>query len=106
MCQDVLSGMAHETLEAATGQQGLEIAERESPDVIVLDLLMPDLAGEEVLTILQERHPSVPVIILTANTQEKAAEECLALGASHVLNKFVNPDEFKSALNKVLGAKR
>ena len=106
MCRDVLSSMAHEILEAATGQEGLEVAERESPDVIVLDLLMPGLAGEEVLRILQERNPSVPVIVMTANTQEKTADECRALGAAQVINKFVNPDEFKSALNTVLSANR
>ena len=105
-CCNALTKMAHETLEAATGREGLEIVERESPDVIVLDLLMPDLEGQEVLKILQQRFPSIPVVVLTANTQRNAAEECLELGAVQVINKFVDPDELKNAVHNVLVGER
>jgi CheY-like chemotaxis protein len=102
-CRELLTKIGHDVIEAATGQEGLEVTGRESPDVIVLDLLMPGLAGHEVLKTLQQQHPSIPVIVMTADSQKKTAELCLALGAVQVINKFVDPDELNNAVRHALG---
>ena len=105
-CRKALAHTAHEILEAMTGREGLDVAERESPDVVVLDLLMPDLEGQQVLALLRKKNPSIPVIVMTADTQRLTAEECLALGAVQVINKFVDPDELGNAVNEALGQGR
>jgi CheY-like chemotaxis protein len=65
-----MRGMAKEILRAYGGQEGIEIARRERPDLIVLDLMMPDVDGFAVVEALLETPETacIPVIILTAET--------------------------------------
>jgi len=58
-----------EILEAATGQRGLELAEQEAPDLIILDIGLPDVDGREVLGQLRE-FSDVPIIMLTGRDRD------------------------------------
>ncbi len=51
---------------ANSGKEALEVFERENPDIVTLDILMPDMDGIQVLRYLKEKKPSLPVIMLTA----------------------------------------
>jgi len=62
----------YEVLDASSGPEGLEIAQKEHPDAIILDLAMPRMDGFEVLQQLQKNPltQSIPVILLTANVEQ------------------------------------
>lgn len=60
----------HEVLHAATGAHGLTIAHDKAPDLIVLDLMLPDLNGMDILRRLRHAEISIPVLILTARGEE------------------------------------
>lgn len=93
----------HETEEAENGRAGLEKAAARKPDIILTDLLMPELGGLELLEALSEQGAAIPVIIITANIQESVRRRCLELGAAAVVNKPVRREELLPALEKALG---
>ena len=84
-----VDGEAYTLLEAADGQQGLEIAEQELPDLILLDVMMPGLDGMAVLRRLkaQNRTRHISVIMLTALNQEAQVSEWLDAGAIDHIGK-------------------
>lgn len=86
---------------AAHGAEGIELAEQLKPDIILLDLRMPDMGGLEVLPILREKHPSTPVVILTTSNEEKDLVKSLRTGAQGYLLKDMEPDELVSALRDI-----
>ncbi|PIE65111.1 MAG: response regulator [Desulfobacterales bacterium] len=73
-----------------SGQEALEAINRDPPDVLVLDLKMPDLDGLEVLTRVKESHPDVQVIILTGHGSFEAGREGMERGAFDYLMKPVD----------------
>ncbi len=86
---------------AEGGREALEKAEEYRPDVVLLDIMMPDLDGIEVMRELRERRP-VPVILLSAkdSTSDKALG--LDLGADDYLAKPFHPDELAARIRAVL----
>lgn len=86
---------------AAHGAEGIELAEQLNPDIILLDLRMPDMGGLEVLPILREKHPSTPVVMLTTSNEEKDLIKSLRTGAQGYLLKDMEPDELVGALRDI-----
>jgi len=79
---------------AATGPDGLKRALREAPDLIVLDLMLPELSGYEVLRRLRQQHCVAPVLILTARGEEADKVQGFRLGADDYVVKPVGVLEF------------
>ena len=86
---------------AADGAEGIKLAEQLNPDIILLDLRMPDMTGLEVLPKLREKHPSTPVVILTTSNEEKDLIKALRTGAQGYLLKDMEPDELVGALRDI-----
>ena len=78
---DILRDAGYVTHEAENGQQAVEIARRETIDVVLLDVMMPTMSGLEVLAKLGELAPDSPVIIVTANPTSDNVIAALRLGA-------------------------
>jgi len=78
-------------VEASDGDAALVLIDAHRPDVIVLDWHMPTLSGDEVLPRLKERHPDLPVVVLTAAGEERSRAG--ALGADAFLAKPFSPRE-------------
>ena len=93
----------HEAIEAANGHECLEMVAAHTPDCILLDLLMPELDGFGVLQQLRDRDSKIPVIVLSADIQESARQQCLELGALTMLNKPPKAPEIQDAIKKALG---
>jgi len=87
---------------ASTGQEGLQKALELAPDVILLDMRMPDMDGLTVLTRLREQGITVPITILTTSEEERDLVECLRAGAQGYLLKDMDPDELVAALRKIV----
>ena len=88
----------------ADGAEALRAIETETPDLVVLDLMLPGLPGQEVLRELRQRASTVevPVIVLTARTGGKDRIEGLALGADDYLPKPFSPQELVLRVGAVL----
>ncbi len=86
---------------AASGQEALEVAARLEPDLVVLDLMLPDLPGEEVARSLRAVS-SVPIIMLTAKASEDDRVAGLRLGADDYLPKPFSPRELAARVEAVL----
>ena len=90
----LFDGPDHRVLEAADGHAGLELARKEAPDCILLDLSMPGLSGFEVLDALQQdpRTREIPVIVLTATGDSlESMERVLSAGAVDYIKKPISP---------------
>ncbi len=73
-----------------------------APDLILLDLMLPDISGLEILKHLKEKHCQVPVIVITAMTAVNTAVEAMKLGAQDYLSKPFNMEEVVIAVKKAL----
>ena len=94
--RDVLLATGHRTLEATTGGRAVELATEHSPDLVLMDIQLPDIDGVEALARLRadERTASVPVVALTAQAMEGDRERFLSAGFDGYLSKPVNIAEF------------
>jgi DNA-binding NtrC family response regulator len=74
----------------------------EKPDVVLADMMMPEMNGVELLETLQERDLDAPVIIMTAHSSVQTAVEAMRQGAFHYLQKPVNLEEMRALIEKAL----
>jgi CheY-like chemotaxis protein len=93
----------HEVVEGENGNQCLDLAELEKPDVVILDLLMPESGGLDVLQALRREGRNLPVIVLTADIQEATHEQCRQLGVDQILQKPPRGSEVLAAISVTLG---
>jgi two-component system NarL family response regulator len=83
---------------ARDGREALALAERRAPDVVLLDLDMPELPGLETCAALRERHPGIEVLILTVSERDDDLYAALRLGAAGYLLKDMPPGELVQAV--------
>ena len=86
---------------AATGQRALDSVVTQMPDLVVLDLMLPDVPGEEVCASLR-RYSAVPILMLTAKAAEVDRLRGLALGADDYLVKPFSPRELVARVRAIL----
>jgi DNA-binding response OmpR family regulator len=100
-----LSRSGYEVVEAVDGQEALELATEHTPDLMVLDVMMPRLDGYELTRRVREQDSlrGVPVILLTARSQESDVSRGFDVGADDYLKKPFNPDELVARVRAVLG---
>lgn len=87
--------------EAANGSDGIELIKQLTPDIILLDLRMPDMSGLDVLKTLRQDMISIPVVILTTSNEESDLNKALRSGAQGYLLKDMEPDELVGALRDI-----
>jgi CheY-like chemotaxis protein len=101
----ILQKEGYNIIEASNGEEALQMAQTHNPDCILLDFLIPDINGLEVLQALNDRSLKIPVIFITADTQGTTRQKCLNLGALDVLYKPPKPGELQEAIKKALSFK-
>jgi DNA-binding NtrC family response regulator len=92
--------------EAETGNKGIEIARRFNPDIILLDMNLPDISGMEVLSFVKDSNIPAEVIIITAYGTIKNAVEATRLGAYDYMQKPVDNEELLLVVSRALEVKR
>jgi two-component system, NtrC family, response regulator AtoC len=103
LCSRVLAGDQVEVHGVGTGKEGLQTADEVSPDLVLLDLRLPDMDGIEVLRALKGRHAEIAVIIITGFGQIQSAVEAMKAGATDYLEKpFEHLDKLKLAVARAL----
>ncbi len=102
-----LNSLGHETIIAMDGGEALKTAIKEKPDLILLDIMMPVMNGFQVLWKLksQEETKSIPIIILTAKTQENNIVFGLATGAADYITKPFSFAELTARVNRTLASR-
>lgn len=98
----ILKQAGHEVMEAEDGLKGLKVLTTDTPDCIVADMLMPGMDGLKFLMALRAKALPVPVIILTADVQDKTRSDCLENGAVAVLHKPPRAEKLLAAVNAAL----
>jgi len=91
-----------DVIEAVHGQDGLDKLSQEKVDIMVLDLLMPVMSGEETLKELKNRESKIPVIICSADIQDITKKNCLELGALRFINKPPKENELSEAFEAAI----
>jgi CheY-like chemotaxis protein len=102
-CLEILSGW--QVITAESGIEGIRKAEAESPDVILLDVSMPDLDGAETFQRLQDNPATraIPVILLTAKVQPDDQAQFAALAIAGVITKPFDPVKLAEQISAILG---
>jgi DNA-binding response OmpR family regulator len=94
----------YELVEARDGDEGLEVARRERPDVILLDMMMPGRTGLEVARELrdEDEFAETPIVMLTARTQAADRDAAVHAGATRFLAKPFSPLELIATVEELL----
>jgi excisionase family DNA binding protein len=92
--------------EAGNAEEGLAVLEEVSPDLILLDVMMPEVDGWEMLRRVQERHGvgAIPVVMFSGKVDETAADEATARGAQGFLGKPFDPQQLIDHAKQLLPA--
>jgi len=104
-CLQTLGEVGYRVQTVENGSAGLERANRESFDVVLLDLKMPGISGMEVLKTLKRLDPSIAVIIITGYATIDAAVKAGRLGVFHFLSKPFTPETLVSTVEKAVKSK-
>ena len=105
MVVEFLKASGYEILEAADGEAGLDLATRHVPDVILLDLALPERTGEDVLRALKEdeRTRHIPVLVISGYT--RLLRQAEAERAAALLDKPFDPDELLAKVGHALAGR-
>src|SRR5579871_1008434 len=108
LVQRTLVFAGYRVLVASRGIEGLDLASKEVPDLILMDINLPDLSGREVTTRLRsdERFLNVPIVALTALSQAGEREKAIAAGATGYLTKPIDIDKLPEQVERYLSGAR
>ena len=98
----------YDVVTASTGREALEQVERENPDLVIMDVMMPEMGGFEALQIMKadEKTAQIPIIMLTAKAQDADVFQGWKSGADLYLTKPFNPQELLTFVKRILQDKR
>src|ERR1700746_2743324 len=96
----------YQVVEAASGEPGLRLAQHESPELVLLDVSMPDINGIQVLEQIKKAQDSPPVIMITADPQLDDVKTALKLGAYDFIGKPLDFEELRVTIQNALEATR
>jgi CheY-like chemotaxis protein len=102
--RNLVQSEGYDCEEAADGLEALAVLDRQQPDCILSDLLMPQMDGLELLATLQERGSQIPVVVITCDRQPETRALCENLGAVAVLHKDWHPGVLAEVLKCHLAA--
>lgn len=104
LVQRVLEASGYQLLHAATGETGIQMAIEELPDLVLIDIGLPDIDGHTVLTLLRQvaELEGVPLVAITAWPADLALEMCERYGYDGVINKPISVRAFPRQIERFL----
>jgi two-component system cell cycle response regulator DivK len=105
LVRDILQVKGYRTLEAGTASDGIALAGEHRPDLILMDIQLPDLGGEQALTRLRAdpATSAIPVVALTAMAMQGDEARLLAAGFRGYLSKPISAKEFPEQVRRFCG---
>ncbi len=100
-----LEAEGFDVLEAASGPEGLAALEEETPDLILLDVMMPQMDGWEMLRRVQEQHGGAVPVVMFSGQVDNVAGEAAERGASGFIGKPFDPQQLIDRAKQILGAR-
>lgn len=102
--QHHLEKAGYQMVSAKTGREALDIASRQPPQLIVMDVMMPDMDGLEALRELKKNDATrgIPVVVITANGHHMARKESEQFGAAVFLTKPFSPTQLLTEIKKIV----
>jgi len=100
--KQILESQGYETLEAASGDEALEKFKREKPDLVMMDLLMPDADGMDVVREILQIDPDAKTVICSTDKQKFRQEEAKEIGTMGFITKPINAEKMVETLKKIL----
>ena len=97
-----LSAHGYQIIEASSGKMALELLGEQPPDLIILDLGLPDMQGHELLRMMRARNDSVPIVVLSSRDDEAGKVQALDSGADDYVTKPFGMDELLARLRAAL----
>src|SRR5512142_1129514 len=101
LVESYLNQAGYRVVTASNGKEALAVAARENPDLIILDLMMPEMDGHEFTEVYRKEH-NTPIIMLTARVEEEEQVIGLELGADDYVTKPFRPRELMARVRAVL----
>ena len=97
---DYLSANGFRSVVASNGREALYVARHEKPDLVLLDIMMPEMDGYETMREIRsiQEFRTIPILALTAKAMKGDREKCLEAGASDYLAKPVNTEQLPLAI--------
>jgi CheY-like chemotaxis protein len=94
LVQRVLTIEGYEVISALTGQEGLDKAQADNPDIIITDINLPDIDGYEITRILKSKQTTshIPVVAMTANVMQQHRDNVAAAGCDGFISKPIDID--------------
>jgi len=102
----ILSEAGYDVLVADNGRDGIELAQKDAPDLIITDLLMPEFDGFYLLKEARAQDLGIPVLVLTSDIQDTTRDQCMYLGAAGVVNKPVKKEALLQAITRIIPGER
>ena len=100
--RQIVAAEGHETLEAGGGTDAVEIFDRERPDLVLIDLLMPDMDGIDAVRKMLEIDPDARILVCSTDRQRPRQEEAREAGVLEFLTKPVDPGKMAESLDRIL----
>ena len=97
-----LTMLGHEAVVGINGLEGLRWWKELSPDLVIVDLMMPEIDGVEVITEIRKSDSKIPILVISAKDQVKEKIRCLSLGVDDYLSKPFDLDEFLLRVDRLL----
>ena len=102
--EQIIKREGHDCVTAQSGRQAVDVAAAELPDLILLDISLPDMGGLEVARLIRQNPEtqSTPIIAVTGETSLQQKDECLEAGFSDYITKPFKPKQLASSIRKLL----
>ena len=97
-----LSAHGYQTVEASSGRSALELLREQPPDLVILDLGLPDMQGHELLRTMRARNDKVPIVVLSSRDDETGKVQALDAGADDYVTKPFGMDELLARMRAAL----
>ncbi|WP_228447993.1 response regulator [Sulfurospirillum diekertiae] len=91
-----------EIIEGCNGEEAIELYKQHQPDIVFLDITMPGIDGFEALKHIKEINADALVVMVSADRQKSTKERILNLGASAIISKPIDEEEFRTTLLKLV----
>ena len=102
----ILGRLGYQVSEGVSFEEGAAALEQRLPELVLLDIRLPDSDGFALLEIIRQRHPNLPVLMMTAHPSPETVQRALDLGAAGHLNKPIKSAELKRAVSGALESAR
>ena len=102
--REALESIGHNVLEAADGKSAIDFLKRETLDLVLIDLAMPEQDGIETIRLLRRQHPALKIIAISGAFGESFLRIAKILGAAAALQKPIQLDKLLQTVQQLLGA--